>query len=117
MPHFVLKGPVSIENVFNELKPIFIRDERILLKTTDIYLERGKNAILIDSLAIQSDRKTSFLAMITGREDGIVIRLYPKIEFEKTDGVKKILSEMTKQLIQIFPVFEVGETNLSEYLK
>jgi len=55
--------------------------------------------------------------MITGREDGIVIRLYPKVEFEKTDGVKKILSEMAKQLIQIFPVFEVGETNLSEYLK
>ena len=117
MPHVVLKGRVSVENVFNELKPLFIRDERTLLRTIDIYLERGKNAILIDALAIQSERKTSFLAMITGREDGVVIRLYPKIEFEKTDGVKKILSEMAKQLIQVFPVFEIGETNLSEYLK
>lgn len=117
MPHVVLKGPISIESVFNELKPLFIRYQTSLLKTTEIYLERGKNAILIDSLAIQLERKTSFLAMITGREDGVVIRLYPKIEFEKTDGVKKILSEIAKQLIAIFPVFEIGETNLGEYLK
>jgi hypothetical protein len=41
--------------------------------------------------------------MISGRNDGVVIRLYPKIDVEKTEGVKKILVELAKQLIATFP--------------
>ena len=73
--------------------------------------------ILIDSLAIDADKKTVFLAMISGRNDGVVVRLYPKIDVEKTEGVKKILSELAKQLIATFPELKIGETNLDNYLK
>ena len=73
--------------------------------------------ILIDSLAIDADKKTVFLAMISGRNDGVVVRLYPKIDVEKTDGVKKILVELAKQLIATFPELKIGETNLDSYLK
>ena len=83
----------------------------------DIYLEREKNAILIDSLAIDADKKTVFIALISGRNDGIVVRLYPKIDVEKTEGVKKILVELAKQLIATFPELWIGETNLENYLK
>jgi len=55
--------------------------------------------------------------MISGRSDGVVIRLYPKIDVEKTEGVKKILVELAKQLIAMFPELTVGETNLENYLK
>ena len=117
MPHVVLNGKVPVENIFEELKPLMIRNENSFLKTTDIYLEREKNAILVDSLAIDADKKTVFLTMISGRNDGVVIRLYPKIDVEKTEGVKKILVELAKQLIATFPELTVGETNLDNYLK
>ena len=117
MPHVVLNGKVSVENIFEELKPLLIRNENSILKTTDVYLEREKNAILIDSLAIDADKKTVFLAMISGRNDGVVVRLYPKIDVEKTEGVKKILVELAKQLIATFPELRIGETNLENYLK
>ena len=117
MPHVVLNGKVSVENIFEELKPLMIINENSILKTTDIYLEREKNAILIDSLAIDADKKTVFLTMISGRNDGVVIRLYPKIDVEKTEGVKKIIVELAKQLIATFPELTVGETNLDNYLK
>ena len=117
MPHVVLNGKVAIENIFKELKPLMIRNQNSILKTTDVYLEREKNVILIDSLAIEADKKTVFLAMISGRDDGVVVRLYPKIDFEKTEGVKKILAELAKQLIATFPDLTVGETNLGNYLK
>jgi hypothetical protein len=55
--------------------------------------------------------------MISGREDGFVVRLYPKIEVEKTEGVKRIIAELAKQLIVKFPELKVGETNLQDYLK
>jgi hypothetical protein len=117
LPHVVLNGKVAVENIFKELKPLMIRNKNGILKTTDVYLEREKNVILIDSLAIEADKKTVFLAMISGRDDGVVVRLYPKIDVEKTEGVKKILVELGKQLIAMFPEFKIGETNLDNYLK
>lgn len=117
MPHVVLNGIVSVNKIFKELKPLFIRSETGILKTIETYLEREKNVILIDSLAIEADKKTVFLAMISGRNDGVVVRLYPKIDVEKTDGVKKILAELAKQLMVSFPELSIGETNLEIYLK
>jgi len=117
LPHVVLNGKAAIENIFKELKPLMIRNQNSILKTTDVYLEREKNVILIDSLAIDADKKTVFLAMISGRYDGVVVRLYPKIDVEKTEGVKKILAELAKQLIATFPELKIGETNLDNYLK
>jgi len=117
VPHVVLNGKVSVENIFRELEPLLIRNENSILKTTDVYLERGKNAILIDSLAIDAGKRIVFLALISGRVDGVVVRLYPKIDVEKTEGVKKILVELAKQLIATFPELTVGETNLDNYLK
>jgi hypothetical protein len=116
MPHVVLLGKIAVEDIFRELKPIFIRNEKMILKTLESYLERDKNSILIDSLAIEGNKKTIFLAMISGREDGVVVRLFPKIEVDKTDGVKKILSELAKQLIAKFSELKVGETNLQDFL-
>jgi hypothetical protein len=117
VPHVVLNGKVSVENIFEELKPLLIRNQNSILKTTDVYLEREKNVILIDSLAIDDDKKIVFLAMISGRGDGVVVRLYPKIDIEKTEGVKKIIVELAKQLIATFPQLKIGETNLDSYLK
>jgi hypothetical protein len=117
LPHVVLNGKTGIENIFKELKPLMIRNEKSILKTTHVYLEREKNVVLIDSLAIEDEKKTAFLAMISGRSDGVVVRLYPKIDFEKTEGVKKIIVELAKQLIATFPELTVGETNLDNYLK
>ncbi len=114
---FVLNGKAAIENIFKELKPLMIRNENSILKTTDVYLEREKNAILIDSLTIDADKKTVFLAMISRRNDGVAVRLYPKIDVEKTEGIKKIIVELAKQLIATFPELTVGETNLDNYLK
>ena len=117
LPHVVLNGKAVVENIFKELKPLFIRKENSILKTTDVYLEREKNVILIDALAIDAGKKIVFLAMISGRDDGVVVRLYPKIDVEKTEGVKKILSELAMQLIATFPELRIGETNLDNYLK
>jgi hypothetical protein len=116
LPHVVLNGKASIQSIFEKLEPLFVRDGTDILRTMELYLERSKNAILIDSLAIEANKKESFLAMITGRENGVVVRLYPKQEIEKTIGVKRILAEIAKQLLSKFPDFKTAETNLEEYL-
>ena len=117
MPHVVLNGNVNIDDILKKFNSILIRDEYGILKTDDIYINRDKTAILIESIAIEKGAKNSFLTMISRRDDGVVVRIYPILEVEKTNGVKKILSEIAKQILKIFPQLTIGETNLLEYLK
>ena len=117
MPHVVLNGEVALDNIFNTFKGIAIRNDQGILKTEGLYISRDQGTILIESLAIEKKGKYSFLGMISRRSDGIVIRIYPGSEVEKTTGVKKILSEIAKQLLGMFPQLTIGETNLLEYLK
>jgi hypothetical protein len=46
---------------------------------------------------------TVFLALISGRNDGVVVRLFPKMYVEKTELVKKTLVELAKQMLTKFP--------------
>ncbi len=117
MPHVVLNGEINVEEIFRSLKPIFIKEDSKILRTNDFYLERGKQTILIDALAVDSTGHRNFLAMISEREDGIVVRIYPKFEIQKTESVKRLLAEIAKQIIQIWPQLKIGETNLIQYLK
>jgi hypothetical protein len=116
LPHIVLNGKQSIESIFQQITPVFIRNEATILKTAQVYIDTSKKDILIESLAIEDSKKTQFLALISGRDDGLVVRLYPTFEIEKTAGVKKILVELAKQIMDSFPEFTLGETNLGEYL-
>lgn len=117
MPHVVLNGNVDLDDIFNKFESVFIRNEHGILKTDNIYISRDKTAIIIESLAIEKGVKNSFFALISQRNDGVVVRIYPGIEVEKTSGIKNILSEIAKQLRTISPQLTIGETNLSEYLK
>ena len=116
MPHVVLNGTISVEEIFDKLNPVFIRNDECIIKTKEAYLEKNKKDILVDSLVIEKGKRTGFLALISGRDDGVVVRLYPQLEIEKTDGVKKVLAELAKQVMQTFPEMHVGETNLKDYL-
>ena len=117
MPHVVLNGIVNIDDILKKFNSISIRNEYGILKTDNIYINRDKTALLIESLAIEKGVKNIFLTMISLRDDGIVVRIYPGLEVEKTNGVKKILSEIAKQILTMFPQLTIGETNLLEYLK
>ena len=42
MPHTVLLGKPSVEDIFKSLRPLLIRDERGILRTIESYLESEK---------------------------------------------------------------------------
>jgi len=117
MPHVVLNGIVTVDDIFNAWKGVFIRNESGILKTDNIYESRDKMTILLEALTIEGGMKRSFFAMIGGRDDGAVVRIYQGSEIEKTVGVKSILSEIAKQLLVTFPQLTIGETNLLEFLR
>lgn len=117
MPHVVLKGKIHIQEIFDKINPLFIRKEDVILKTSNTFIDREKKSILVESLVIADGNKINFFAMIVSRQDGVVVRIYPGSEVEKTDGVKRILAEIAKQLLGKFPELEIGKTNISDFLK
>ena len=116
MPHVILNGDISIEDVFNSLLPFTIHDENYILRTLSKYINTEKTSILVEALSIEKGAKIGFLVMLSNREDGLVIRIYPELDIKKTDGVKKILGEIAKQILQKFPNLKIGKTNLQHFL-
>ena len=116
MPHVVLTGTTEMVDVFQKLSPIMMHYEKTLLKTSDKYINFNENSILVESLAIEDGNKISFLVLIGKREDGLVVRIYPEFNIEKTNAVKKILAGIAKQLLERFSELEIGKTNLQEFL-
>jgi hypothetical protein len=108
---------VSIDDIFNKLKGVFIRNWSGILKTENIYMSRDKTTIIIESLTVEGSVKRSFFTLIGRSDDGAVVRIYQRSKVEKTADIKSILSEIAKQLLAAFPQLTIGETNLSEYLK
>jgi hypothetical protein len=53
MPHIVINGKIAIESVFTELKPIFLKHDSGILKTTAQFISRDKKSILVHSLSIE----------------------------------------------------------------
>jgi hypothetical protein len=117
MPHVVLNGRQNIDVIFDGLKNVSLRNESEILRTSDRYMNHEKTAILIESLAIENGVNRGFLTMVSRRDDGVVVRIYPLSSVEKTRGVKIILAQIAKQIMEIAPGFSIGETNISEYLK
>ena len=116
MPQVVLLGPVDMEEVFRRLKPVFVKTDRGILKATDAYMDRGRRNIIVDSLAIEGGEKERFLMRIGLHGGGLVVRLFEVPEVERTEGVKRVLAETAKQLMETFPDLSVGETDLELYL-
>ena len=116
MPHVVLTGEIMLRDVFEKMDSFIIRDEKKILKTSDKYINSDENSILVEAMAIEDNNKATFLVLLSRREDGLVIRIYPDSNVEKTEGVKKILAKIAKQLLEKFPSLRIGKTNLQDFL-
>lgn len=116
MPHVVLNGKIAIQDIFDSLSPLSIRDEKKILRTYKKYIDGEAKSILVEALAIEDGNKTNFFALLDQRKDGLVLRIYPGYAVEKTEGVKKILAELSKKLMEKFPDLNIGNTNLQEFL-
>ena len=116
MPHVVLNRKIPFRDVYEKIHPLFLKENDVILKTSRKYIDSEGTAVLIEALVIAEKRKSDFLILLSRREDGVVVRLYPNWDITKTDNVKKLLAEIAKQLLDLFPSLEVGKTNLEAFL-
>ena len=116
IPHVVLKGNIQIEEIFRNLDPIFIKEDGLIIRVTNSFLSQDNETILVETLVIEEGNKNQFFIVINQREDGIVIRIFPGTDVEKTDGIKRSLAELAKQILSNYSTLKVGKTNLQDFL-
>ena len=116
MPHVVVQGPSALEPIFSALEEMAEKREDGILKTQTAYLAQDQRSIVVEALAIEGGEKRAFFALMSQREDGLVVRLHPTTEVEKTWGVKRILAALAEQVLGMDASFQVGETNLRAQL-
>lgn len=115
MPHVVLQGQIDAKKVFKELESVFVKFDDGIVKTSTKYISESGDTLLVESLAIQKSEKQSFFTIINNRDDGIVIRIHPLTDIEKTSRVKKVLVNIAQQLLMKFEEIRIGPTNLQEH--
>jgi hypothetical protein len=117
MPHIFIEGQLDMEEVFRRLKPVFVKSDRGILKATDTYMDRSRRNILIEAQSLEGGEEERFLIMLSQWEDAMEVHLYPHQDVDVTEGVKQVLAEAAKQILEIFPELKVGDTDLDRYLE
>ena len=117
MPHVILNGAIDLDQVFGELPPLFFQEQDSILKTTDYYISKIKNNLLVETIIIEKGNKMQYFSLISKRDDGLVVRIYPGTDVPKTSNVKKILAEIAKKILELHPDLQIGKTNLDEFLE
>lgn len=116
MPHVVVTGPLDAARVAEDFVPVMERTDQGVLKAEKAYLALAKDALVIEALTIEGDTKQSFLVLVQNRPDGVVVRLHPLVDPQKTDGVKRVLALVGRQIREKVDGAAFGETNLQPYL-
>ena len=116
MPHVVITGELDVREVFDRLTELQMRDGQTILRTGTRYLSGNGRSLIVEAAVIESGRSQNFLVLVGGRDDGLVVRIHPATDPEKTPGVKRIIAEVALSIIGAFPGAGIGKTNLQAQL-
>ena len=101
MPHVVIKGDIDLRRFFEEFEPIYKREDGIIFKVKDAFLNPQNTKLLLESIVVEEGIPQSFLVQIKKRSgESVTIKLYPQTDPEKTPGVKKLITFLFKHITQ-----------------
>ena len=112
MPHIVFDQMIDLSVFSEKFKEIF-QKEPILIKVENIFTDRHKRLALLPVVVIDSQNQ-NFLIEINLKIEKTTVRLYPRTDPEKTEGVLAALSMVGKLILDIFPDIHVTKTNIEK---
>lgn len=114
MPHVVFDKRINLEELFEKFSPI-MKKEPCLIKITEMYIDNEKRKMLLPTVVID-EKHQDFLIEISTNEQKTTVRLYPRTDPEKTDGVKSSLGLVAAFIDKTIPGLSVSKTNISDFI-
>jgi hypothetical protein len=116
MPHVIIEGPASVERFYQDFVPIDIREQDIIMKVRNVYLNTTKTTALLDCVVVDDHTPNAFYILLSQKHDRITVRLDPLTDPEKTDGVKRLLAILSHTLKTQDPACRYGKHNLTGFI-
>lgn len=117
MPHVVLRGPVTAEDIWLTFEPVEFHEEGIHCKAEDCYLSNDKKTLLVRSVVVERNFPKSFFMKITEKDGALTVGLEALAGPERTDGVKRFLGLSAWKILQSEPTMEIEKGNIVELVR
>jgi hypothetical protein len=116
MPHVVIEDAPDLAIACGAIIQAVLRNGGEILRVIDVYLNRSSHTSLVDCVVVEEGRSQAFFVQLTQKDRQITVRLLPATDPEKTNGVKRILGVIAKQIHEASAGSHFGKTNLQEFL-
>lgn len=116
MPHVVLKGPITPEDIWIAFQPTEFVEGSSRFKAEDCFLAQDKTVALIRSITVERGFRKIFLVRVSSKEGTVTLSIDPLTPVEKSDGVRRLLGLYALRIMQADPEITVHSTNIPEFL-
>jgi len=112
VPHVILEGPVTLADVVRRHEPFVTREEDLLVKTERLYVDTHGRAALLETLVVDRGHTQKFFILLEERPGGLMVRLEPLTDPEKSPGVKRALGIVAHRIREVTGC-RFGSTNIA----
>ena len=117
MPHIVVEQAGPLEAVFAALDPFVMADGNLILRVSDVFLNRRRTIMLLEAVVVDKPRSQTFFVQLSQKDQAVTVRLLPATDpEEKTPAVKRLMAQVAHRIRQIVPESRYGKTNLQEFV-
>lgn len=112
MPHVVLEGPVTPEDIWLSFRPLEFHENGAHSKATECFLSSDRKSALVRSLVVERDFPKSFMLKMALRDGGLTVGLEPMGSPERTAAVKRFIGFCAWRIMQAEPQMRVVRGNI-----
>lgn len=116
MPHVEVLGEIDLVEFHRRFLPRIWNDPEAVTKIDGCFLAHDERSCLLECQVIEGYLRQVFFVLVSTRDDGLMVRLYPRSAPEKTHAVKRCLAWIARWLGAELPRLEFGKTNLTSEL-
>ena len=116
MPHVVLKGDTTVEDLWLAFAPLDLREGDVVYKASEAFLSHDKQTLLVRSLVVERDFPRNFFLKIVGDEkEGTMTLCIDKAGApDRCDPVKRFIGLCAWRIMQAAPEVTLEHGNITE---
>lgn len=116
MPHIIYKGTADLAAAHAAFSPVTRNENDWIIKLMHAYLSEDRTALLFETVSVRSGFSQNYYARAEIKSGQITIRVDPRTNVEKNEGVKRGLVAIRDFLLSLEPGLVFDKTNLPDEL-
>lgn len=118
MPHVVLKGSTTVEDLWLAFGPLSFQEGGTVFKAQECFLSNDKRTLLVRSMVAEREFSRNFLLKIVQAVDGTMTMSLDKLaQTDRADSVKRYIGLCAWHIMQAAPDVTLERSNIAEFVR